>query len=798
MSTIKVTVNGSTYDAEPDSMLIATLRRAGVDIPTLCHDDRLTPYGGCRLCVVDRKDGRGGLIPACSTPVQAGMVVETETPAVAEARRRQLQLLVLDHRMECPVCERRGDCRLQDLVFTYWSPDQELPFAMTRRPQDTRSKIIVRDPEKCIACGKCARLCDEVQGVAEIGLLHRGLGTRIGTFLDRPLDCEFCGQCVNACPVGALTARPYTSNVPVWTRTRTTTTCSLCSCGCQVDVECADGSVVDVKGDTEMAPNHGKLCARAWLGGDLLTSEDRLTRPLVRRDGLLVETTMEEALRTVAAALVRCRETSGRLTGVAGTRLSCEDASLFGDFLNAFGADRRAVGPDGGVRAIHDGVGAVIASPGSTATIADLRRADLVVVLRADPTCSHPLVKTELVQRLRQDERPVVLACSFPADLGRLATWCVPVRPGRDEALLHGLAHLLGDVARERGGEADLEPWLTSLAPWTPAVVHEHTGVSVSDLTALAEQMRAAQHVVLVLPTALGLPGDEVAVARAAAALSAALGPGCGLLVLPEKANGQGVLDVGLEPLDPAQLSSGGVLYLVGQDPLQTWPRAWNAQQLLDGADFVVVQDAFLGRTGRRADVVLPATLLMERSGTVVGADGVPRRLVPAVAPAPGVLADGSWLRHVAHRAGVELPSETAVADRVVEVLERRRNRRAVQAFPPVAPPRPPQEILAPVLDSSPDLFMSGTVTGHSHHLRDISPASRLRLCASEAARLGVSDGHTVRLRACGSELLVVAKIDDRVAPGVVAVPWSASGDSPATCLLTHDGEVASVAIVRS
>jgi NADH dehydrogenase/NADH:ubiquinone oxidoreductase subunit G len=357
---LTITVNGKETVVPAGRMLLRVLTDLGIVVPTLCDDERLTPYGGCRLCVVARRDGRGGLVPACSTPVQRGMEIETDVPEVIESRRRNLQLLVLNHRMECPVCERSGDCRFQDLIYEYGSPEDPLPFQRVRAPRDEKSRVIVRDPEKCIICGKCVRICDEIQGVAAIGIVNRGLNARVATLLERPLDCEFCGQCVNACPVGALVARPYTSDVPVWQRTEATTTCSYCSCGCQITVETHAGTLQRVTSDVGMAPNHGKLCAKGWLGWDVLDDADRLETPLLRRNGQLVPVGWSEALDAAAGAMRAARDAGRPIVGLGSSRLACEDAYLMQRFMRSvLGSPHVDVGPVGGVAALLEGMGAV-------------------------------------------------------------------------------------------------------------------------------------------------------------------------------------------------------------------------------------------------------------------------------------------------------------------------------------------------------------------------------------------------------------------------------------------------------
>jgi NADH dehydrogenase/NADH:ubiquinone oxidoreductase subunit G len=393
---LTITVNGEETTVPSGQMLLDSLRNLGIVVPTLCHDDRLTPHGGCRLCVVARRDGRPGLVTSCSTPVQRGMVVETDAPEVIESRRRQLQLLVLNHRMECPVCTRRGDCRLQDLVYLYGSPEEELPFQRPEAPLDRNSPVIVRDPEKCILCARCVRICDEVQGLAAIGIINRGLEARVSTLLERPLDCEFCGQCVNACPVGALAARPYVSDVPAWQREAVVTTCSYCSCGCEVRVETHDGSLQRVTSNVEARPNRGKLCPKGWLGWDVGDDPERLDAPLLRRDGRLVEVSWNEALDAVVAAMRAAREASRPVVGLGSSRLTCEDAYLLQRFVRTvIGSPHVDLGPVGGVGALVDGMGGVSGAPHSTATFEDLAAADVVLMLRGDPTRTHPPARAE-------------------------------------------------------------------------------------------------------------------------------------------------------------------------------------------------------------------------------------------------------------------------------------------------------------------------------------------------------------------------------------------------------------------
>jgi len=238
------------------------------------------------------------------------------------------------------------------LITEYGSPEDPLPFERVLAPKDLRSRVIVRDPEKCIICGKCVRICDEIQGVAAIGIVHRGLQARVATLLERPLDCEFCGQCVNACPVSALMARPYTSDIPVWQRAASTTTCSYCSCGCQIRVETHEGTPLRVTSEVSSRPNRGKLCAKGWLGWDTLDNPERLETPLHRRDGTLVPVTWDEAFDAVVAAVREARASNRSFVGLGSSRLTSEDAYLMQRFVRTVAESPHVdLGPVGGVAA---------------------------------------------------------------------------------------------------------------------------------------------------------------------------------------------------------------------------------------------------------------------------------------------------------------------------------------------------------------------------------------------------------------------------------------------------------------
>lgn len=820
---VSLTINGRRVAAAPDRLLIHVLQEHGMRVPTLCHDERLTPYGGCRLCVVERRDGRGGLVPACSTPVQPGMVIETDSPRVVASRRSQLQLLVLNHRLECPTCERSGDCRFQDLLYEIGIPDEVLPFDRRVAPRDVASPVIERDPEKCIVCGRCVRLCEEVQGVAAIGLVNRGLATRVATFGDRPLDCEFCGQCVNACPVGALTARPYRSEVPVWQRAAVRTACPFCACGCELEVQSDGRRLVKVGSDPASVPNHGKLCVKGWLGLDVLASEERITTPLVRRDGVLSEASWEEALTVAARGLAAAQRADGSLVAVAGGRIACEDGYLLQRFVRAdLASPHVAVAPTGGLEALLGGLGACFDRPRSQATFDDLAAADVVLVVRGDPTRSHPLIKTEIVQNVSQRGGRLVLAHGLSGGLERHAAPFLPLAPAGDAAFLDALCAALleaghGDRVAQRSGAAE---WSATIEALSVVGGAQRAGVDEGSVRSVAGLLAAAARPVIVVVTGLGIPGDEAAVTRSAAALSGMLA-GAQLMVATERSNVQGLIDVGCVPGllpghrradDPAAAAEIGrligrplaaragwtveegfaaaaagrveVLWLLGVDALDALPRSCGAEAACAGARTVVVQDAFLGGVSRWADVVLPVAILAERGGSTVGCDGV-RRWLSCAVPPPAVPQDGVLLHELARRCGVTLPAGDDLEHEMAQAIGW-----------PLAPARLVRLVATAgtaaavvedmLLDASPQLFHSGSVTFRSALLRQLAPTIAVRLNPADADRLGVTGGEVVTVAGGGGELLLKARIDPTVRAGTVVVPWCGGRDSGVALKFKH------------
>ena len=321
-----IVLNGNVFSFEPGDTILDVARRSSIDIPTLCHLRGASPTGNCRVCVVE-VEGESNLLPACDTPVFGGMVVQTESAKVVEARKLIIQLMLSSGNHNCAIrgtegndwtkfqmgvqeqdqsselCPAWGDCRLQDLAYRYQVSAEKHLETEVPYPMETVNPFIVRDFSRCIKCGRCVQACNEVQVNNAIDFGYMGADVKIITPDDKPLkdsDCVFCGECVQACPVGALVEKDARYKVRPWEATKVRTTCSYCGVGCQIYLHVLDNKVVAVTGVEDVAPNYGSLCVKGRFGYDFIGSSERLTTPLIKEGGEFREATWDEALDRVA------------------------------------------------------------------------------------------------------------------------------------------------------------------------------------------------------------------------------------------------------------------------------------------------------------------------------------------------------------------------------------------------------------------------------------------------------------------------------------------------------------------
>jgi predicted molibdopterin-dependent oxidoreductase YjgC len=332
---VKVTIDGKTIEVPDGTSVLDAAKALNITIPTLCHHPKLSPFGGCRLCIVEIK-GIPRPVTSCTTPASDGMEVTTSNPHIKSLRKTVLELILSDHPNDCMVCEGAGDCTLQELAYTYGI--QKDRFGGERRTYTTGDKnpFIRRDLEKCILCGRCVKVCDEVQGVEAIDFGHRGFKSKICTAYEKTLDCEFCGQCVAVCPTGALTGKLWTQRGRQLGVKQVDSVCAYCGTGCNITLHVKGNEIIRVTSKEETW-NEGWLCVKGRFGYKFVNSDERLQKPLIKRNGEFEEASWEEAYDLIATKLKVIKSTYGAdaIGGLSSARCTNEENYAFQKLIRA-------------------------------------------------------------------------------------------------------------------------------------------------------------------------------------------------------------------------------------------------------------------------------------------------------------------------------------------------------------------------------------------------------------------------------------------------------------------------------
>ena len=697
---ITFSIDGREVRAPEGEWLLDAAKRGDVEIPYFCYEKKLgAPVGACRMCMVE-VEGIPKLQTSCSTPVKDGMVVHTQTDRVKHAQNAVVEFLLVNHPLDCPVCDKGGECPLQDISYG-WGPGRSR-FVEEKRnfPKPIAlSPLIAIDRERCILCYRCVRFSQEVAEDDQLAFLERADHTFVGTFDGHPYVAPFSGNVIELCPVGALTNTAYRFRARPWDIEGAGSVCNLCPSQCNVEFTVRDERIERVRARDNHDVDDGWLCDKGRWGYQAMASEERVTQPLVRDGGMLRPTTWEKALDAAAAGLAKAGSASCALVGGSATN---EEGFLvqriFRDALGSGHVDSRPGGGPAG-----DGVRA-LAHPDLVAAVADIDRASAVLVLECDPLEEAPIFDLRLRKAVRRFGARMVIASSAPTALDGGATEVLRFAPGAAEALLRGLQKALVDgandvpgagAARNGDGAATADappgedggalPGHAELADFLAANqldrLAERAGVDTQDLLDVAALLTGADNLIVVWGERLGSGERGSGAVSALTDLALLLGldaaPGSGMIEIPAGANGRGLREVGCLPgIGPGLTEvSGGLaaaqardaagsgevraFYLLHSDPLRELPghAAWDAA--LGAASFVVAHAQFLGESvARHADVVFPGEAYAEKEGTLTHPDGRLQRLRPSVGRPGEVRMEWQVLLDLAARLGLatELP----------------------------------------------------------------------------------------------------------------------------------------------
>lgn len=780
-SVVAVTINGTEIEARPGEMVITAAERAGVSIPHFCYHPRMTPVGMCRMCLVDIDTGRGPMLqPSCMVPVSDGMTVDTASAATKRAQEGILELLLVNHPLDCPVCDKGGECPLQDQTVAFGPGESR--FVEEKRHYEKPipiSDLVHLDRERCILCDRCTRFADEVAGDPLIHFTERGNETQVLTFPDEPFSSYFSGNTVQICPVGALTAAPYRFKARPWDLEQVESTCTTCSVGCRVAVQSSRNQLVRYLGVDVDPVNHGWLCDKGRFDFEAVSSDERLTAPLMRDpddDQQLVGTDWGTALATASQALAD--SSPGAVGIIGGARLTNEDAYAWSKLA------RSVIGTDNVDAQLGDGLPAEAILGLPAATIDAACAADVVLVIGPDLKETLPILHLRLRAAARKGTK-VVQFVATENGLSSYAHRTVLSRPGE--------------------AAADLTALLDSDDPLA-AQLRDGSVVVVLGRGSLAESAQPALDAASVvrdrLPSATFLPAVPRGNVRGA--IDMGLSPGLlpGRVSLDqgrstfESAWGSLPAQRGLDTagmLDAAANGRIDTLVLLGADPLADFPDRDLAERGLAGVRTIIAIDNFPTDSVRRADIVLAATAYGEKGGTTTNLEGRVSRLGQKVT-APGSTRD-DWMiaAELAWRLGGDLGVSSTeeiwhevtelAASHVactVEAISAEEGRDGLLVTGGAvtleldAPSDPPAvDGYAFRLVAARKLWDAATGVQQSASLAHLADDSVLTMNPTDLERLGVADGDRVNVTSTRTTLVLPVAADEGVPRGIATMPYN-------------------------
>ena len=621
MADVTFTVDGKKLTAPAGMLLIDACRKAGIEIPAFCYYPGLSLQAACRMCVV-RQEKVPKLQTACTTTVAEGQSFTTESPEIAQARKATIELLLGNHPLDCPVCDAGGECELQDMTFKYGAGESLYVEAKQHREEQKWSPAVYFDRPRCILCYRCVRMCGEGMDVWALGIQNRGATSTIAPNGGDHLDCEQCGMCIDACPVGALTSDTYRYKTRPWEMNHVSTVCTHCGDGCKVTlgVRQANGGAEIIRADNrdKSGINGDFLCAKGRFGFDFVESTDRLTKPLVRNaQGKLEPATWEHAIRIVAAKFKEIRDSKSGI-GVIGSNTTTNEENYL---LQKFARTVLQTNNIDHVRSTDYAAfaKALAGTTGRAATLRDTTTAKAILLIGGNPTEEHPLLAWNLRTNFRHNQARLYVATNSPIKLERQAIMSLQLPIGLENDGYESLTELLsGNDAALDGveGAAGFRDALHAEESLLVIFGEEYRGPAIETLVKWGLSKEGVKFAYL----------GDYANSRGAAdmGLYPDLLPGY-IPVSTPGAFGEEYANLSAAPgldaaamLDAAGEGNLAALYIVGSDPVTTY--GVDATALKN--TFLVVQDIFLTPTAALADVVLPSASLYEKTGTVTNSYG--------------------------------------------------------------------------------------------------------------------------------------------------------------------------------
>jgi formate dehydrogenase major subunit len=709
-------VDGRPFSIIPGETILSFLKRHKGEnlVPTLCDAPNLDPFGACRVCSVEvalEPDGRRKTMASCHTPIAEGQHIFPSSPAIQDLRKNIIELVLTDHPLDCLTCEVNGNCELQTVAAQVGIRDVRYPEGENHlhREKDLSHPYMTSDLSKCINCYRCVRACDEVQGEFVLSMAGRGFDSKIVKGIDQSFmdsDCVSCGACSQACPTSAISDIFQSKAITATETTRTI--CTYCGVGCNLEVSTTNGEVVSIRAPYDAEVNQGHTCLKGRYAFKFYDHPDRLTSPLIKRNGVLEKATWDEAYDYIASKLTSYKAEFGPdyIAGISSSRCTNEENYLMQKFIRAVIGTNNI---DGCARVCHSptalGMQRTFGTGAATNSIQDLQHTNCIMVIGANPTDAHPVTGAKLKQfSMKQDNVSIVID-PRRTELARYADYHLALRPGTNVAVLNMMMHYilkedLADTSFIESRTEGFDDFKQHLLQLDIDQMEKISGVDRALVKAAAIAYASA-------PNAMSFHGLGVtehsqgtfAVMQIAdlAMLTGNIGrPGVGVNPLRGQNNVQGAADMGVQPhqgagyldvtkpevnqqyndfygvtvpthvgykipemFDAALEGKLKAIWIIGEDVVQTDPNTQKVIKALEATDLVIVQELFMTETAKYADVVLPGASFLEKSGTFTNGERRVQAVRQVVAPLPGTKPDGQIIVDIMNQLGYNQPDYT-------------------------------------------------------------------------------------------------------------------------------------------
>jgi len=827
--TVNFKINGKDASAPEGTVIIEAAKQHGVEVTNLCYNRKLKPFAACRTCMVDVRsaDGKKELVYSCTHPVAEGIEVFTDTEETDRYNGACLEMLLVEHPLDCPICDKSGVCPLQDNTEALQMSNGRFEIQRRNEPSDKSNPLIEFYLNRCILCGLCVRACDEIQGVQALDFHQRGMKSMIGTANQEPLDCEFCGNCITVCPTGALMDMSSQERGLAALFKTNNSICGYCSWGCTVQMESKKNKVTRFVGDETPGEgiNEGNLCSKGRFGHGIIHNENRIKSPLINFGGTFKEVSWDEAIKTIIDRVQATINRNGPETvvGIGGEKLTNEENFLFQKlFRELYGSNqvtnlanmRAPYVNQFMVRCFENGI--------NSKPVTELENSDVVLVFNSDLPSEYPVGGNSVRKGTIFSGTDVIIA--NPRKVVFKSESNIDIRLnyslGSDMTVANRIARILIDegivnTANVKLAVPNYDELIQSLAPYTAEAAQQATGLSDEVLTRAAKRFgRTADRYILIGNDIFDSgQGEDVLNALLNLSILVHHGAEGSVSIFPprEHCNSQGVNDMGCTPdflpgyqpvpdhfgtNNPASdllenCTNGTIkfLHIAGEDPVHSYYKGEKIKNALNTVPFLVVQDVYMTDTAKMADVILPATTYAEKEGSFTNMTRHVQKVTPATLPQGQSRTDHDIFTQLANVFGKPFPN-SAVSDVQDEISKTvpiyngtLPGSKSVQWAPDGFKQNPgfrvtearqetsQKEGFAFKLVSNNHMFHIGSYTQYAKALTDIGPDCVAELNPEDARALGIGDGDRIMIESDMHRVEVPVILSTVTAKGTVYVP---------------------------